>query len=124
MRGFYIGIQPFYRQNLFTSSMAYYTKNDTLNSIVDYFAVKNFSYGINCMLGFQRSVSKKITMELYLGLGYINRKVQNTELEYNEDAGDYYRGHHLVPLLYHLSLSKSSGPAANMSFGFRIGYKF
>jgi hypothetical protein len=74
------------------------------------------------MFGNQISVSTKIVLEPYIGLGLMNRTINNSNIEYDE-ANDTRNGTGLKPLFQKLNLEESSGNVFNFSFGLRIGYR-
>ena len=121
--GFYLGLQPFIRQNQYSAGVSYYTSNDSLHNMVDHMGVKKTVYGLNGILGYQKPISGKVVIDLYAGIGIMNRNVRNTNREYNRDSDERLMGTDLGPLFQYLNLRESSGPAGNVLFGIRIGYK-
>ena len=124
LEGIYLGLRPFYSQNQYNANIPFQTKSDSVNWNDDDFGVKNRTYGLNCILGFQKSISDRIIFDFYSGLGIMKRRVNNTDLQYNKDSGDLLGGTDFVQFLETLNLSESSGLWGNILFGFRIGYKF
>ncbi|MFI5221332.1 MAG: DUF3575 domain-containing protein [Bacteroidia bacterium] len=121
--GFYLGLQPFYRQNQYTAGISYHTKLDSVNWQKDELGVKNTTFGLNCLLGYQEPLSNRLVLDMYVGFGIMKRIVTNTDRQFNRDSGDYLAGTDLVPLFESLNLSESSGRSGNFLLGFRIGYK-
>lgn len=121
--GFYLGLQPFFRQNRYTAGVSYYTSTDSLRGGVDILGVKKIVYGLNGILGYQKPISDKVIIDLFVGIGIMDRNVRNTNREYNKDSDERLMGTDLVPLFQYLNLSESSGLAGNVLFGIRIGYK-
>ncbi|MFC7348180.1 DUF3575 domain-containing protein [Chryseobacterium zhengzhouense] len=119
---FYIGLQLFYRENESTNSLEYSPKDDDSIQYTDYFGTKRTAKGFNIMFGNQISVSKKIILEPYIGLGIMDRKINNIDIEYNK-TNDQILGSDTVPLFKRLDLEESSGNAFNFCFGLRIGYR-
>lgn len=119
---FYVGLQLFYRENENTNSLDYSPKSDETKFYTDNFGTKRTAKGFNIMLGNQISVSKKIVLEPYIGLGLMNRTINNSNIEYNE-ANDIRNGTGLKPLFQKLNLEESSGDFFNFCFGLRIGYR-
>lgn len=119
----YLGLRPFYRQNKYNSSLSYQTNTDSVNWKDDCFGVKNNSYGFNFILGFQRSISNRLVLDLHAGLGIMYRKVRNTNLEYDKDSGDILGGTDFIRYIDTFDLNESSGLAVSVLFGLRIGYK-
>lgn len=124
LEGIYVGLRPFYRQNQYNAYIPFQTKSDSTNWNEDDFGVKNKTYGLCFILGFQKSISHKLIFDFYSGLGVEKRIVENTDIQYNKDSGDILGGTDLMQFLWKFNLSESSGLWGNISFGFRIGYKF
>lgn len=124
LEGIYLGLRPFYRKNQDNSYFPFLTKSDSVNWNDDNFGFKNETYGLNFILGFQKSVSHQLVFDFYSGLGVEKRIVKNTDLQYNKDAGDIMGGTDFMQFLWKFNLSESSGIWGSISFGFRIGYKF
>lgn len=119
---FYVGLQLFYRENESTNSLDYSPKDDDTKQYTDNFGTKRTAKGFNVTFGNQISVSKKIILEPFIGLGMMNRKITNSDIEYNETKHTR-NGTGLKPLFQKLDLEESSGNLFNFCFGLRIGYK-
>lgn len=119
---FYVGLQLFYRENEGTNSVDFSPKNDETKFYTDNFGTKRTAKGFNITFGNQISVSKKIILEPYLGLGMMNRKINNSDIEYDE-IKDTRNGTGLKPLFQKLNLEESSGNVFNFCFGLRVGYR-
>lgn len=119
---FYFGLQVFYRENEGTNSVDFSPKNDETKFYTDNFVTKRTAKGFNITFGNQISVSKKIILEPYLGLGMMNRKINNSDIEYDE-IKDTRNGTGLKPLFQKLNLEESSGNVFNFCFGLRVGYR-
>jgi len=119
---FYVGLQMFYRENESTNSVDFSPKNDETKFYTDNFGTKRTAKGFNITFGNQISMSKKIILEPYIGLGMINRKINNSNIEYDE-IKDTRNGTGLKPLFQKLNLEESSGNIFNFCFGLRVGYR-
>lgn len=119
---FYVGLQLFYRENEGTNSVDYSPKSDETKLYTDNFGTKRTARGFNITFGNQISMSKKIILEPYIALGLMNRKINNSDIEYNE-AKDTRNGTGLKPLFQKLNLEESSGNVFNFCFGLRVGYR-
>jgi hypothetical protein len=129
--GLYTGVQVFYRENKYNESVTY-SKDETpindplndpipINDYEDNYGVIKKVLGLNFGIGFQKQVHNFI-WEPYVHLGIMNRKVRNTNREFNEDLGhiEYY-GHNFAR---GISKEEDSGYSGNFGFGFRVGYLF
>jgi hypothetical protein len=121
--GIYIGLQGFYRQNQYTASISYCTSPDSIHMKNDEFGVKKSIIGLNLMLGYESSITNKLILDIYVGLGGMNRVIKNTDIQFNRKSGDFLEGTDLVPLFEKLNLSESSGGSVSFTFGLRIGIK-
>ena len=119
----YIGLRPFYSQNQTNTSISYQTPADPVKWIDDDFGLKNSTYGLNFILGFQKTITEKLFVDLHTGLGIMQRTVKNYELQYINGPGYSLAGTELIKFFKRLNLSESSGLWGNVLFGFRIGYK-
>lgn len=119
---FYIGLQVFYRQNQSTDNVDYSPKIDSTKHFSDTFGTKRKVKGVSLTLGYQFSAGKKIVIEPFLGFGFQNKKIKNTNTSYNQYK-DFINGSDLVPLFQKLNLEESSGNDFDFSTGFRIGYR-
>ncbi|MCE3075966.1 DUF3575 domain-containing protein [Chryseobacterium gwangjuense] len=119
---FYVGLQLFYRENESSNSLEYSPKDDDSKQYTDYFGTKRTAKGFNIMFGNQISVSKKIILEPYIGLGMMERKINNVDIEYDKTK-DQIIGSDTVPLFKRLDLEESSGNVFNFCVGLRIGYR-
>jgi len=118
----YAGIQVFYRENQTNNFMRYVVIDPiNLNEYVDDFGVKKTAKGINLTFGDQISVSKKVLLEPFIVLGYMNRKIINTNLEYDESKHSFSMNH---AFLLGNNLESGSGNMFNFGLGFRVGYRF
>jgi hypothetical protein len=122
----FLGVQLFYRQNQKSNSVEYRRIDNEINSIYfnDSFGVKKSAKGINLTFGDQISISEKIILEPYLLIGYMDKKIENFELEYDDEKhiGDRNDG---IPIFVELDIADKNGENnINFGFGLRIGYKF
>lgn len=120
--GLYTGIQIFYRENKYNQITTYYKDETNGDDFVDNFGVIKKIQGVNLALGFQKQFNRFI-MEPYIYLGFMNRKVKNTNREFNEDLGHIENnGPH--DFFGYYSKEESSGNYVNFAYGFRVGYRF
>lgn len=68
-------------------------------------------------------MSKKWLLDLYVGVGIMERKITNTNREYSPIMHNMYNCKDLVWFFRELELSENSGIKANGTFGIRMGYK-
>jgi len=118
----YAGIRPFYSQNRFNTSVSFKMNPDSVRWIDDDFSVKNTTYGVNLVFGFQKSVTGRLMIDLDAGLGVANRTVTNTDIQYSKESGHYLAGTEFIKYFKALNLSGSSGIKASYSIGLRVGY--
>ena len=117
--GLYVGIQPFFRQNQYSASISYvHAPHDTLT---DGLGVRKTCYGVNLLGGYQLRFLSKCVLDAYLGIGAMNRNVENVHKEFDASAGDKLFGYDLVPFFAQRHLSDYAGPSLNLQLGVRIG---
>lgn len=119
---FYVGLQLFYRENQSTDFVEYSQLNNADVTYSDNFGFKRKAKGFNVMFGNQISLSKKIVLEPYVGLGLMNRKVENTTIGYDASKHEI-AGTGLEPFFQKLNLEESSGNVFNFCFGLRVGLR-
>ena len=121
----YVGFQFFYRQNQKSNSVEYKRKDDEVNSIYfeDNFGAKKSAKGINLTFGDQIFLSERIILEPYLLIGYMDKKIENIGLEYNEEKHINNRNDG-IPIFVAQDIADKNGENnVNFGFGFRIGYR-
>ncbi|KQS91584.1 hypothetical protein [Chryseobacterium sp. Leaf394] len=123
----FVGLQFFYRKDQTTDVLFYYDKSNVQNNYLeniyrDYFGLKTTALGVNITLGNQFSFgkSKKFILEPYGGFGFLNRKIKNTHLQFDETKHEIDSENQ--DLFRNNNLEKYSGRDGNVFFGLRIGY--
>jgi hypothetical protein len=120
--GHFVGVQAFYRANQKNQSLRYSTPSSTY--YVDDFGVKKVIYGLNVMSGYQFIINEKkfpLILEPSVGIGIMNRKVTNYDLQYNRDIDEDAENHSFT---LPSNLESASGFRPNFTIGMKIGYKF
>ena len=118
----YAGLRPFYMQNKYNSTVSYKANPDSTTWLDDDFGVKNSTFGVNFTFGFQKSLTERLIIDMHTGIGIMKRRVTNTNIQYNKDAGHYLAGSEFMKLFKKINLSQSSGIWGNILIGVRIGY--
>ncbi|UFH32022.1 DUF3575 domain-containing protein [Chryseobacterium sp. C-71] len=119
---FFVGLQLFYRENQNTDFVDFSPTNDADVKYTDNFGTKRTAKGFNITFGNQISLSEKIVLEPFIGLGMMNRKIRNSDIQYDKTKHEIV-GTGLVPLFRELNMEESSGNLFNFCFGLRIGYR-
>lgn len=122
-KGFYTGIQLFYRKNYYNYTQEYYQNEADYENFTnlqsDVLGVKKEVYGFNFCFGYQIP-HKRFIFEPYIYIGTLYRNIKNSNREFNSELGhianDYVH-------YYGSDLEEESNNGGNFSFGFRIGYK-
>lgn len=115
----YVGLQLFHRKNQDTYNLKFISSdNNTLYS--DDFGAKKTAHGFNIIIGNQISVSKKLVLEPFIGIGSLYIKTRNSDLEYDEAK-------HVIDIdglsSINSRLESKTGNFTNFCWGFRIGYR-
>lgn len=118
----YVGLQFFYRENQSTNSVSYSPKIDSTKYFTDVFGTKRKAFGINITIGHQITILKRIVLEPFIGIGMMNKRIKNSDIQYNKEK-DFRGGSDLVPFFEGLNLEESSGIDVNFCSGLRIGYR-
>jgi hypothetical protein len=118
----YAAIRPFYWQTQYNASISYKTKQDSPVWSDDDFGVKNKSWGVDFIIGFQKSITERLIIDLHTGVGIMYRTVINEDIQYVKDSGYLLAGTDLIKYFKGLSLAESSGLRGVPLFGFRLGY--
>lgn len=115
----YVGLQVYHRKNQDTYNLKF-TSADINTSYSDDFGVKKTAHGFNIIIGNQISVSKNLVLEPFIGIGSLNIKTRNIDLEYDETK-------HVIEIdglsLINSRLESNTGNFTNFCWGFRIGYR-
>lgn len=115
----YVGLQLFHRKNKDTHTIEY-SSIDNQNSYIDNFGAKKTANGFNVIIGNQISVSKKLILEPFIGIGSLYIKTRNSNLDYDETKHNI----DIDGLSYvNSKLESNTGNFTNFCFGFRVGYK-
>ena len=83
--GFYLGGNIFFNRDCHNSQLGYYQNNDSSTLVIDNFGVKKSSMGMNFIIGLQQTVYKHFLIDLYAGLGFRIRNIDNLKREYDPD---------------------------------------
>lgn len=118
----YVGLQLFYRENQNTSLVEFSPINEPDKNYEDYFGMKKTAKGINLTVGYQMSITKRIIFEPFVGFGFLNRRIKNSDIEY-DPTKDELVGIDLAPLFQSLNLEESSGSFFNFCSGIRLGFR-
>ncbi|HLG38365.1 MAG TPA: hypothetical protein VI461_01815 [Chitinophagaceae bacterium] len=83
MTGVYLAINFFYRGSRFNNNVYYLKPGDSVNSN-DCFWVKKTIWGGNLVLGIQKNIGNRFTIDIFSGLGVMYRTAHNFQREYND----------------------------------------
>ena len=124
---FFVGIQFFYRQNQKSNFIRYnqtsVVDGDSITKLYrDSFGVKKTNKGINLTFGNQISIKKRLILEPFIAVGYMCKKIDNTELRYNENKHSTNIDDGIGPFVG-ADLADHSRNVFNFGFGFRVGYR-
>lgn len=125
-KGFYNAVQAFYRHNQFTRTVSYTKKNasDGDAGFTDNFGVEKSAAGVLLIIGYQYVAPFNVVFETYFGGGYMNRRISNTERQYDEDYDEIIEGVDQQVNRAATDLSEASGHTVMLTIGLRVGYKF
>jgi hypothetical protein len=123
--GTYIGLNLFNRSNTYNISVLYESPGNPA-LLTDYFRVQKRVWGSNLVLGVQKELGNKLTMDFYGGIGAIHRNTRNYERQYNRITDTLVQTVDVnIRSMYEISsLAEESGWHPNFNLGFRIGIRF
>jgi hypothetical protein len=119
----YLGFRPFFHHNRFSDELSFRTGEEGSPWHENYYTTRNNTYGLNVVMGFQKSVKPETVFDLYFGAGVMMRDITNDYLDYDPDQGEVLAGTEFMKFFKGLGLEKSSGIWPNLLVGFRIGLK-
>jgi hypothetical protein len=117
MMGPYFGIDFFYRYNKFNTALTYGNTNDTLR-YHDSFWVEKKVYGGNFCIGYQNTFSKHFCFDISAGIGIMNRKIIDHNMEFGSVSGDTVAG----SIFTGQNDAINSGPILSLKLGFNLCY--
>jgi len=125
--GKYVGINGFYTKDSHHSIASYYYSGDSSDERIDNFTVKKIVTGLNLVIGTIYPAGKKISVEIYSGVGirFISILQNNKEFDLQRDT--VYRGSPcftIADVAYRKDITGGSSIAPNFSFGMRFSYHF
>lgn len=125
--GGYVGVNGFYTKDSHHSIASYYYSGDSSDERIDNFTVKKFVTGLNLVIGKIYPAGKKISLEIYSGVGirFISILQNNKEFDLQRDT--VYRGSPcftIADVAYRKDITGGSSIAPNFSFGMRFSYHF
>jgi hypothetical protein len=122
LSGLYLGLNIFYKQNRNNAEINYYPKNITTD-YHDCFWIKKRNWGCNFVLGSQKYISNKIILDMYVGLGFMQRTLYDFNKEFNNKNDSLIVGRHNVFGAGKGNLSENNGWTGNLTCGLRIAIK-
>ena len=99
---------------------------DSLTTNQDCFYMKRNEFGITPITGFKTS-HKRLTLEMFIGLGFINNQIRNQFREYNNVSNKLTNQRHNIFGIGDTNFSEHSGwriiPRTGIRFGFYLDSK-
>jgi hypothetical protein len=125
MKGFYVGINAFYIRDCHNSWLDYYLNKDNSNLISDSFAVKKNVFGANYVIGVQETIWKNFLIDVYAGVGFRLRIIDNIHREYDPDRDTKEEPVDVTiqGIRDNIDVMEGLSGMINLTFGFRLCYK-
>lgn len=122
----YLAANVFFTHDLHNTSFTYLQNRDTGRSKVDVIGVRKSVLGLNIVYGAQEPLSKRWSLDAYLGLGVRFRWITNSHMEYNSKT-DYLPKPIDVPNIGAMRIDGDTRGGyfalPNVSIGVRIVYR-
>lgn len=124
--GLFAGVQPFYRKDQYNGSVTYHKIADIDAGIEnpfkydDSYGVRRKVYGVNLTAGYQVNIRKNFIFELAVGIGYMRRKIENSNMQFNPETDDPGYSEWFGDN----DRYDTSGNSVNVFAAVRFGYKF
>lgn len=127
LNGSYVGFNGFYSKDFHHAITSYYYSGDSSDERIDNFTVKKIVTGLNLVIGKIYPAGKKISLEIYSGVGirFISILQNNKEFDLQRDT--VYRGSPcftIADVAYRKDVEGGKSIAPNFSFGIRLSYHF
>jgi hypothetical protein len=125
--GRYAGVNGFYTKDSHHTITPYYYLGDSSDERIDNFSVQKVVTGLNLVIGKIYPTRKKISIELYYGLGIRFISIRQNNKEFNLQRDTVYRGARcftIADLAYRKDITGGRSIAPNFSFGMRLSYVF
>jgi len=126
LSGFYVGGNIFYNRDFHNSEIGYYNNKDSSILTIDNFAVKKSVLGTNFVFGLQKPIWNNILLDLYAGLGFRLRIISNIKREYDPNSDSKMEPIDLTiqGIRDNIDVLEGISGTANLTFGYRLCYKF
>jgi len=123
--GQYVAVNAFYNYDTYNTQINYSLNKDNTTPRKDCFGVRKKVYGLNGVLGWERAYSGRWMLDVYGGVGVRFRYVNTASKEFNPDRDELLHG---IDLNIHDIRNKVDSKdgfssTANLTLGFRIGYR-
>ena len=123
--GQYVAVNAFYNYNTYNTQINYFLNKDNSTPRKDCFGVRKKVYGLNGVLGWERAFSGRWIVDVYGGVGVRFRYVNTVNKEFNADRDELLHATDLNVRDISNKVDSKDGfsSTANLTLGFRIGYR-
>jgi hypothetical protein len=126
LNGLYLGANVFYKRDSHNSEISYHPGRDSLLIATDDFAVKKNVLGINLLIGLQKKLVNHFCFDIYIGLGYRIRLINDSFLKYDHATDRLIKpdGFDIRAMMNEIDLKNGTSYTPSVTLGIRLGYRF
>ena len=125
LNGGYVGLNGFYTKDFHHNWTAYYHAGDSSDVRIDNFSVKKVVSGLNLIAGKIYPTRKKISTEIFAGLGIRFVTIVQNNTEFDQQRDNPHRGNGcftIADVAYWKDVEGGKFVSPNFSFGIRFSY--
>lgn len=125
LEGKYFAVNAFLTKDTHNTEIGYFYNGNTSLLKTDAFGVKKTVFGLNFIYGYQELLTKKISVDIYTGLGIRFRNINtvNKEFNQNRDSFDGPIDINIGAIRQEIDANAGFNVRPNFTFGFRVCYK-
>jgi hypothetical protein len=126
LNGLYLAANIFYKRDSHNSSISYHPGRDSLLTAHDDFAVKKDVVGVNLLIGMQRKLVNHFCYDIYVGLGYRIRFINDSYLKYDPKIDGLIKpdGYDVKAMMNDVDIKSGTSYSPSFTMGLRLGYRF
>ena len=126
LNGLYLAANVFYKRDSHNSSISYHPGKDSLLVANDDFAVRKNVIGINLLIGIQKKLVNHFCFDIYLGVGYRIRFINDSYLKFNPQTDKLIKtgGYDIKAMMNDVDVKTGTSYSPSVTMGLRLGYRY
>jgi hypothetical protein len=126
LNGLYMAANVFYKRDSHNSSISYHPGEDSLLVTNDDFAVRKNVIGVNLLIGLQKKLVNHFCFDIYFGLGYRIRFINDSHLEFDPKIDRLIKpeGYDIKAMMNNVDVKNGTSYSPSITMGLRLGYRF